>query len=69
LNDSLEVFIGTNGRSAMRHLRAVLLWSFGGLALLVVAVVAFLALAGMMLAGALLAGLIIWISIRNDNRA
>ena len=26
-------------------------------------------IAGMMLAGALLAGLIIWISIRNDNRA
>jgi uncharacterized protein involved in outer membrane biogenesis len=38
--------MGTNGRSALRHLSAVLLWFGGGLALLVVAAVAFMALAG-----------------------
>ncbi len=38
--------MGSGSRSAMRQLRAVLLWFCGGMALLVVSAVAFLALAG-----------------------
>ncbi len=38
--------MGTNGHNMMRHLRSVLLWSCGGLALLLAAAVAFLSFAG-----------------------